>query len=55
MSVPLLTLGYLATFFIVVFARDAFIDDTASVFAVVASLLFAGLGLWIYAARKSQQ
>ena len=48
-----LTIVYLLVFFIAVFARDSYAENNTLVFIVVALLLFAGLGLWVYSAQKN--
>jgi hypothetical protein len=50
-----LTLLYLLVFFIAVFARESYSKDNLTVFIVVALLLFGGLALWVYAARKTRE
>ena len=55
MPVFALTILYLVVFFIAVFARDSYAENNTTVFIVVAMLLFGGLALWVYAARKNRE
>jgi hypothetical protein len=51
----MLTVVYLLVFFGAVFARDSYSQDNLTVFMVAAALLFGGLALWVYAAKKSRE
>jgi len=50
-----LTVSYFVAIGLVVASRDRFLDNDLAVVGVAATVLFAGLGLWIFVAQKHRE